>query len=241
MTSEKNPAAENDALEKKIAAIEQEVATVKVVIRRASRTRLAMLLAVLLIIGAAIWSFYNLAKDFTSRENMNLLADTARVRAESTSQEAVKHAKALAETSLPVLREAFTAQVNKDRAKYQDALDKEREVLSKNLQTALEKKLRAHLDESSSKYQEILRDEFPDLQDPKLMEQMYANVANMMDRLVEEYYSAEIRGQIEGMNDKWLKFDLAELPKEGEPTLEMQFVASLFYLAAMKIDEKSIE
>lgn len=241
MTSEKNPAAENDALEKKIAAIEQEVATVKVVIRRAGRTRLAILLAVLLIIGGAIWSFYNLAKDFTSKENMDLLANTARVRAESTSQEAVKQAKALAQTSLPVLRDAFTAQVNKDKAAYQAALDREGQALSKNLQTALEKKLRAHLDESSNKYQEILRDEFPDLQDPKLMEQMYANVANMMDRLVEEYYSAEIRGQIEGMNDKWLKFDLAELPKEGEPSLEMQFVASLFYLAAMKIDEKSVQ
>ena len=34
---------------------------------------------------------------------------------------------------------------------------------------------------------------------------------------------------------------VAELPAEGELPLEQQFIASLMYLAAMKIDEKSVE
>jgi multidrug efflux pump subunit AcrB len=241
MTSEKPPTVDSDALEKKIGAIEKEVATVKVVIRRASRTRLAMLLAVLLIIGIAILSFYNLAKSFGSKENLNLLAEKAKARAESTSKDALRHVTALKENSLPVLQEAFTAQVNKDTRKYQAVLDHEGQLLTKNLQTELEKKLRAHFEESSAKYQAILRDEFPDLEDPELLDKMYANVDGVMDRLVQEYYSDQIKQQIDGMGDKWLEFETAEEPQGDEPSLEMQFVATLFYLAAMKIDEKSVE
>ncbi len=241
MTSEKPPTVEIDALEKKIGALEKEVATVKVVIRRASRTRLALLLAVLLIIGIAIWSFYNLAKDVTSKENLNLLAQKAQARAQATSQDALRHLNALKETSLPVLQAAFTAQVEKDKPKYQEALNREGGILTKNLETELEKKLREHFEQSSAKYQAILREEFPDLQDAKLLDKMYASVTDVMDRLADEYYSDQIREQVEGINDKWHKFEMAEDPKEGEPSLEMQFVASLFYLAAMKIDEKSVE
>ncbi len=241
MTSEKNPATENDALEKKIAALEKEMVTLKVVIRRAGRTRLALLLAVLLIIGGAIWSFYRLAKDFASKENMKALADKASVRAEDTKTELLKHAMVLKDTSLPVLQKAFEDQVNKDRDKYTDLLNKEGQTLSQNVQAELEKKLRAHFEEQSSRYQAILQEEFPDLKDPELSDKMYSAVTDVLDRLVNEYYSAQIQDQIQQMNDQWREFEMAEMPKQDEPNLEMQFVASLFYLAAMKIDKRLAE
>ena len=241
MTSEKTPANETDALEKKIGAIEKEVATVKVVIRRASRTRLALLLAVLLVIGGAIWMFYNLAMEFRSEETQKLFAEKASVRAKELSEKAVSSAKELAETSMPVLREAFEKQVEKDMPKYRAALDKEGVALKENLEKELDEKIRAQFDAMSAKYQAILRDEFPDLEDPELLDKMYASLTDIIDGLRKEYYNDKVASQLEGISNKYYEFELADLPKEGEPTLNMQFVASLMYLAALKIDEGSVE
>lgn len=241
MTSEKTPPNENDALEKKIGAIEKEVANVKVVIRRASRTRLVMLLAVLILIAAAIWSFYGLAMEFGSKENLAKLKDAATERAQDTSERVIKEAKGLAETSVPILREAFTKQVNEDMPKYRAALDAEGATLTKNLEAELDKKIRDHFDKTSVKYQAILRDEFPDLENPELLDKMYASVTDIIDGLAAEYYNEKVQAQLEGINDKWLAFEMAEPPKEGEPSLDRQFIASLMYLAALKIDKGSVD
>ncbi|MHB8897879.1 MAG: hypothetical protein ACYC6Y_03935, partial [Thermoguttaceae bacterium] len=144
MTSEKKPAAENDALEKKIEAIEKEVATVKVAIRRASRTRLALLVVILIIIVAAIGTFYNLARELGSKENLDALAQKANERAKDTGDRAIKEAKALAEQSTPILREAFSKQVEKDMPTYRAALDRESLALKDNLEKELDRKIRAH-------------------------------------------------------------------------------------------------
>lgn len=241
MTSEKTPANENDALEKKIGAIEKEVAAVKVVIRRASRTRLALLLAVCLVIGAAIGMFYRLAMEFRSDETQKLFAEKASVRAQELSQKALRSAKELADTSVPVLRVAFEKQVEKDMPKYREALDREGNVLKENLEKELDKKIRAQFDQMSAKYQTILRDEFPDLENPELLDKMYDSFADITDGLRKEYYNDKVASQLEGISKKYQEFELAEVPKEGEPSLNMQFVASLMYLAALKIDEGSVE
>ncbi|MDI9446939.1 MAG: hypothetical protein GXY25_01515 [Pirellulaceae bacterium] len=241
MAPTETPTTENEALRKEIGAIEKEMATVKVVIRRASRTRLALLLIALALVGASIWAFYRLAMSFGSQENLNLLAEKARVRANESSKPAINHVRALAENSLPVLREAFSVQVEKDRSKYTETLTRERDLLVKTLESQLDEKIRAHFHQISLKYQAILREEFPELEDPKLLDQMYSSVVDIMERLVEEYYSDRVRNQIEEMNRMWLEFDVADLPAEGETPLEQQFMASVLHLAALKIDRKSVE
>lgn len=241
MTSEKSPPIDTDAIEKKIGAIEKEVATVKVVIRRASRTRLALLLAVLLVIGGSIWMFYSLAMEFGTEDVKQEFREMATARAEELSEKAIESAKGLAEQSLPVLRKAFEDQVNKDMPEYRKALEEEGTILRKNLEAELNTKIQAHFEESSEKYQAILREEFPDLEDPELLDKLYESFADIMDGLRQEYYNDKVASQLEGISDKYMKFEMAELPKEGEPSLNMQFVASLMYLAAMKIDEGSVE
>ena len=241
MTSESTRTTENEAFGTKIGAIEKEVATVKVVVRRASRRRLAVLVVALAIVGISLWMFYKLAMSFGSQENLSLLAEKARARIEESTDPALKQVQKLQENAVPVLREAFTAQVKKDTPKYSAAVGKERETLMKNLESELDKKIRAHFQKSSEKYQAILKEEFPELEDPELLDAMYSSIVDIMDRLVEEYYSDKVRNEIQGLNDKWLEFEMAELPAEGELPLEQQFIASLMYLAAMKIDEKSVE
>lgn len=241
MTPQESPTTENEALLKEIGAIEKELAAVKVTIRRASRTRLALLVLVLALVGTSIWMFYRLAMDFGSRENLNRLAEKARIRVEQSSGPAISNVRALADSSLPVLREAFAAQVEKDMPKYSDVVSRESDLLRTDLEKQLDEKVRAHFQQTSLKYQEILKQEFPELEDPKMLDQLYSSIVDIMERLVEEYYSDRVREQIEEMNKMWLDFEMAEEPAEGETPLEQQFAASLLHLMALKIDKKSVE
>ena len=241
MTSESTRTTENEALGKEIGAIEKEVATVKLVVRRASRRRLALMVVALSIVGISIWMFYNLAKSFASEENLNLFAEKARARMNQSSGPALREVEKLKESAVPLLQEAFTAQVEKDSAKYSAAVDKERETLMKNLESELDKKIKAHFQKSSEKYQAILREEFPELKDPELLDAMYSSVVDTMDRFVDEYYSEKVKNEIEGLNDKWNAFEMAEVPTEEGPTLHVQFLGALLRVGAMKIDDQAVE
>ena len=241
MTSESTRTTENEAFGKKIGAIEKEVATVKVTIRRASRTRLSLLVVALAIIGISLWMFYSLAMDFGSQENLNLLAEKAKERMDQSTDPALAQVRKLQENAVPVLKEAFLAQVDKDTPKYSAAVDREREILMKNLESELDKKIRAHFQKASEKYQVILAEEFPELKDPELLDAVYSSVIDIMDRLVQEYYSDKVKNEIEGLNEKWLELEMAELPTAKEPPLQQQFLAALLHLAAMKVDETSVE
>ncbi len=242
MTSEKTPATDTDALEKKIGAIEKEVATVKVVIRRASRTRLALVLAIILVLFGGAYMYYKLALEFGSEETRQLFTAKATEQAQDLSDKAIRQAKALAEKSVPVLREAFEKQVEKDMPKYRAALDKEGLALKENLEKELDKKVKAKFDEMSVKYQAILREEFPELEDPALLDKVYGSFTDIIDGVRKEYYNDKVKGELEGISEKYFAFEMAEVPTdEDAPSINMQFVASLMYLAALKIDEGSVE
>ena len=165
----------------------------------------------------------------------------ASARAEELSDKALDNAQGLAKQALPVLRKAFEDQVNEDTPAYRKALQEEGDILRKNLEAELNTKIQAHFEQSSEKYQAILREEFPDLEDPELLDKVYDSFADIMDGLRQEYYNDKVAAELEGISDKYMNFEMAEPPKEGEPSINMQFVASLMYLAAMKIDEGSVE
>ena len=160
--------------------------------------------------------------------------------AESTKEFSAE-TKDLAEKSVPILRDAFEKQVKEDMPKYQEALDRESKILAENLEKELTEKVQKHFDDTSAKCQAILREEFPDLQDPDLLDKMVASVADILERLGEEYYSDKVKTQVEEISKKWDQIGMVGKPGDGDETLNKQFVASLMYLAAMKIDKESVE
>ncbi len=239
MTSANSSTPENEALLTKIGAIEQEVASVKVVVRRAARIRLVLLVAVLALIVGALWSFYHLARQFGSKENLNLLATEARQRVDDSSGAAIKEVRALIESSRPVLTKAFSQQVEADMPKYSEAITHQRDILVNNLQDQLSKKVAAHYEQSGKKYQAILQEEFPQVKDPELLVQLYGSIEKIMDKLVEKYYSEQLRGEVQELSDTWVEFDMADLPAKGDPPLQQQFMASLLQLAAFQLNGES--
>lgn len=240
MTSENSPASENEALSKKIGAIEQEITAVKAAIRRASRVRLVVLLLVVAILGGTIFAFYNLGKQIASQENLDLLETKARARINESSDKVIKNVNALVEHCQPILKEAFAAQVEKDKAKYTALFEAEKATLIANLQDELREKTMARQKEMEEQYQAIIREEFPDLDDD-LAVQMYENIAQIMLKLADKYYSTQLQDELRELGETWDEFDMADLPAEGEHSLQIQLVASLLQLAADKLDNMPVK
>lgn len=239
MNSEDSPTVENEALLAKIGAIEQEIAAVKAAVRWSSVTRLSLLVAVIALIVGAVWMFYNLAMEFQSKENLDLLAAKARERAEQTADPALKELRALVDNCTPMLTKAFREQAEADMPKYTEVLANERDELVDNLQFRLSEKITARYQATQKQYQAILQEEFPQVEDPELLVQVYASMAQIMDKLVEKYYSGQLRHEIEELSQTWNQFDTADLPAEGASSLEQQLMASLLHVAYLKVNAET--
>jgi len=240
MSTKNSPTAENEALLKRVGALNEEVKAMKVAMRRAGRTRLLLLLLVVAFLAASIWMFYRLALQLVSQENRDLLAAKARERLNQTADPAMKQFQAMVDHCTPVLTKAFSEQAQADMPKYTRVLEEQQELLVKNLQTRLDERLNARWEAVSDRYEAILREEFPDVQDTDLIVQMYASLEQIIEKLVAKHYSDEIRQEVEGITNTWNDFEMAEDPALGEPPLEQQFLAALLQLAAYRLEGQTI-
>jgi multidrug efflux pump subunit AcrB len=241
MTSENSPPSENEALSKKIGAIEQEIAAVKTAIRWSSRVRLVVLLLVIAFLGGSIWAFYNLAMQFKSKENIDLLVSKVKDRVEESRGQALKDVQGLVDHCKPVLQEAFTEQVKKDTPKYTALLEDEKAKMMGNLEVQLREKILARQKEAGEKYQAIIREEFPDAANPELGRQLYENIEQIMEKLVQKYYNDDVQSELQELGKTWEEFDMADLPGNDEHSLQIQLVASLLQLAADKLNNMPVK
>ena len=240
MSTENSPMAENEALLRKAGALGEEVKAMKVAMRRASLTRLTLLLLVIAFLAVSIWMFYNLAMRFKSKENLDLLAAKANQRLNESTGPAMKQLQGLVDKCTPVLTKAFSEQAQADMPKYTEVLNGQRELLVKNLESRLGDRITARTEAAGDRYEAILREEFPQVDDSELIVQMYASIEQIMEKLVAKYYSDQIRQEVEGVAESWDDFEMADLPAEGEPPLEQQFLAALLQLAAYRLEGQTI-
>jgi len=184
-----------------------------------------------------VWMFYGLALEFRSQENLDLLAAKARDRANESSEPAKKELRLLIENCQPVLTEAFQKQAEADMPKYTEVFTQERDKLRANLEVRLSREITARYQETGERCQEILREEFPQVQDPELLVKVYTSIEGIMEKLVEKYYSDQVHQELQELQHTWDDFEMADLPGPGEPPLEQKFVTSLLRLAADKLDK----
>jgi len=236
MTTKDSPTAENEALFKKVGAIEQEITALRGAIARGRIVRWLLLLAIVSLIGVAIWSFYDLAMQFKSQETIDLFTAKAQERIEQSAGPAQARLQDVYEHCTPVLTEAFQNQVDADMPKYTEAFNKERDLFVLNVQEQLGKQVVAHYESMGPKYQAILQEEFPGIDDPDLAVKVYASLDQTMEKLVQTYYTDQLQTKVEELTEAWEQFEMAEPTEEG---LERQFLAALLQLAAYKIDDGS--
>ena len=239
MTSEDSQTVENEALLKKAGAMEQEVAALKAAIRCASVTRLVLFLVALALIVGAVCSFYGLAKKLTSKENLTALANAAKELLDDNPQY-VEQVKAVIEESTPKLQEAFLNQVKEDMPKYSALVVEERERLMETFPDRVRERITERYEEVGGEYQDILREEFPEVDDDETYDKMKNEVYKIVDQLVEKYYAEQVREEILRTYDGWDHFAMVDPIREGDISLEKQLMATLLELVKLRLEDTTV-
>jgi hypothetical protein len=227
----RSPATEDEALLKKVEAMEQEVEGLTAAIHRARTMRLLLLLAAVAFVAVAAWTFWGLAAKFSSKENLNLLAEKARQRVTGNSDQYKRQMQALVETCLPVLREAATKKLKADLPKYTALLEQERDKFVEEMETKLTDKITKQQQGMADRFKGIVQKEFPEVDSPEAINRFNDNIDLIIKGLVRKYYAEEMRRRLEGIFATWEQFPPAQKPGKGEPGLEMELVGRLEELA----------
>lgn len=235
MSADGSQAAETEALSRKVEAIERETAALVNTLGRARNTRLCLFFVVLVMVVIICVAFYRLGNQFKSKENMDLLMETASNQLGLRSDRFFDEIKALVDHSTPVLREALAAQMTKDMDKYEEGLDRERAVLLENLQEQLEKKVQEHQHKILTQHESILKEEFPQFEDKQSHTRMIDNIQIAMTPLIRKFYVDRLRDQLEGMYEIWDQFPVADPVEKGDPPLDVVLAGQLLELLTIKL------
>ena len=128
----------------------------------------------------------DLATKLQSEEYITSLSTEAQTYLDNNSAEYMKEVQTLSEKITPVITKAFYEQAKKDTPKLTLAMNKERELLMKNVQARLEKQINDQYAKVLTDYETILITEFPKAEDDNIRRRVMANFREAMNRMVKK-------------------------------------------------------
>ena len=238
MSSEgSTPTVQTGELASRLDAIDRQQASLSEAIVRAGKVRRRLLLAILVFLVFFGFLFYKAAMGLVSEENLATLEKAGQESISANLGDVQREIQHLVDYASPKLKDAAVKQVEKDSKKYVEALNEQRKVLVENLQQRVEERLEEHYASLLREHQQILKEEFPDLDDEKYA-LMMDNFQKALKALVQKYYAAEFERQFKIMNEAWDEFPVADFPAEGEPDLSKQIFANLLELLRIKLSQR---
>ena len=150
----------------------------------------------------------------------------------------MKEVQTLSEKITPVITKAFYEQAKKDTPKLTLAMNKERELLMKNVQARLEKQINDQYAKVLTDYETILITEFPKAEDDNIRRRVMANFREAMNRMVKKFYADQFQTELQAMYDTWDEFPVADAVDEGDVPMEDQLVGYLLELTTLKLSGK---
>jgi hypothetical protein len=140
----------------------------------------------------------------------------------------------LAEEQGPYVVEAFRKQAQEDSQQYVQAFDAERATLIANLQTNLEAKLQESYAAMLAEQEEMLKKEFPVLQDPDKLENIRSNMEKIYDKIGKRYYVDSLKEEMESIASKIDTFPPSQ-PKQDNIPLGEQVATELLELVRLML------
>jgi hypothetical protein len=136
------------------------------------------------VLGVIAYYCNDLATKLQSEEYITSLGTEAQTYLDNNSAEYMKKVQTLSEKITPVITKAFYEQAKKDTPKLTLAMNKERELLMKNVQARLEKQINDQYAKVLTDYETILITEFPKAEDDNIRRRVMANFREAMNRMV---------------------------------------------------------
>jgi hypothetical protein len=185
-------------------------------LRRARNVRMILFLALLALVAAIIWAFYQLGSGLFNERAMQSVLDDAQKRLGDNSDQYMQEVQTLVTKTQPVITDAFQAQAKADMSKYMEAFGKEREIILVNLEKRLTDSIKA---------------EFPEIKNEEVRQKMMLNMTTAVEKLAKKYYVDELRTQVLALYDAWDQFPaMDENSEDSNIALEDRVIVELIEL-----------
>lgn len=229
MTTEQQLAAVTD----KMNALENESRRILRALHWATKVRLILFCGLLLFVLVSAFLYYRLYIDIRT----NRLAEVQRTieaQPELFSEPLTRQILRLAEEEGPHIAEVFRLQAEADSEVIIAAMNAERDVLIKNLQTDMQEKLTASFSKMLDEQEEMLIKEFPVLEDPEKMENVRNNMEKVYQQFGQRYYVDFLKEELEEIAGKLDEFPASQ-PKMANISIAEQIGLELFELIRMTL------
>ena len=217
----------------KLNALELESRRILRALHWATKVRIILFFGLLLFVCLSAFLFYRLYHDIKT----NRIAEVRRViseQPEKFSQPLTRQIMLLAEEEGPYVADVFRKQAQEDSRLYVDAFDKERTALIANLQSRLEEKLTRTYASMLDEQEDMLKAEFPVLDDPEKLESIRNNMEKIYDQIGKRYFVEYLKSEMEDLAVKIDTFPATEPKLENVPIGE-QIATEFLELVRMMI------
>jgi hypothetical protein len=222
------------AIDARVQAVQGQVAALEAALTASRKSRQIILFGLVAVIAVVAYLFYGLANQLRSEEYITKLSAQAQTYANDNADSYMREVKTLTDEITPVITKAFYAQAKRDMPKLTLALNKERELLMKNVQARLEKQINDQYAKILTDYEKIVLTEFPKAEDDVIRRRVMANFKEAMNRMVKRFYADQFKKELQAMYDTWDEFPIADAVDEGDVPMEDQLVGYLLELMTMK-------
>jgi hypothetical protein len=243
MTSETTSSAagasdDGSAIDARVEAVQGQVAALEAALSASRISRQIILFGLVAVIAVVAYLFYGLANQLRSEEYITKLSEQAQTYANDNTDRYMREVKTLSDNVTPIITKAFYEQAKRDTPKLTLAMNKERELLMKNVQARLEKQINDQYAKVLADYEKIVLTEFPKAEDDAIRRRVMANFREAMNRMVKKFYVDQFKTEMEAMYDTWDEFPVADAVEEGDVPMEDQLVGYLLELMTMKASGK---
>ena len=237
-SSDAGAADDGSAIDARVQAVQGQVAALESALSASRKSRTIILVGMVAVLAVIAYYCNDLATKLQSEEYITSLSTEAQTYLDNNSAEYMKKVQTLSEKITPVITKAFYEQAKKDTPKLTLAMNKERELLMKNVQARLEKQINDQYAKVLTDYETILITEFPKAEDDMIRRRVMANFREAMNRMVKKFYADQFQTELQAMYDTWDEFPVADAVDEGDVPMEDQLVGYLLELTTLKLSGK---
>jgi len=228
-------------MDQRVQQVEKQVGDLQAALLATRKTRNLLVLSLLAVLVVAGVLFYRLGQRLQSEEYQTELGDAAQEYLEQNSPEYMREVQMLVDHVGPKVSDAFMDQAKKDMPLYAQAVDRQRELLMKNLEERLAIAINDHYEVTLKQSEEILIQEFPAADDDVTRRRVMENFRIALNRMVAKFYIDEFRTELQALYDTWDGFPVASVPDEGDLPLEDQLFGTLLNLVSLKLSSAGTE
>lgn len=215
-------------------ALEHEAAAINSAMRRARGVRLALLLALVVIVGVIADFLYRMKDRLTSDETQKKLIAAVEKNSAPTIDSVMREVQTLATNVQGPVTEAFLKVAKDSSREVLQHIEAERDKLAENLQTKLEEHLNAHHQKLMLEMRGLLREEFPNMKDSDY-DRMTANFQAAVEKLLKQHYVEAMKAELKQTYALWDKVPPADPPVGSDKPLEDQLIGHLIELLRLKM------